>query len=449
MNDSNLQKKRKRSEMTDDERVRDFQRKLYRKAKMEKDFRFYVLYDKICLMYVLREAYRRVKSNKGAPGVDGITFKQIEKKKGLDSFLEKLQKELQEKQYKPLPVLRKLIPKPNGKMRPLGIPTIRDRVVQTACKMVIEPIFEADFYNSSYGFRPKRSASDAIKEIKSHLDSGKTKIYDADLSEYFDTIPHNKLMILIGKRISDKNILHLIKLWLKTPVSEDKKISGGKKNNKGTPQGGVISPLLANIYLNLVDKIITKMTSLSESVRIVRYADDFVLLAKEISPRIIQKLEETLSRMELRINTDKTKTVNAYETAFDFLGFTFQYRWSKYKRNRKYCHIQASKKAQSSLKSNIKDYLKHSRHKNKRQVIRELNSKIMGWLNYFDIKGISQMWNVTGKIENYLWESLYRFHKRKSQRYNAGYCRSCYRIWIDKYYFVNPKVYCGLIPLKA
>ncbi|MEA3445841.1 MAG: group II intron reverse transcriptase/maturase [Bacteroidota bacterium] len=448
MKKSNLQKKRKKSEMTDDERVRDFQRKLYRKAKIEKDFRFYVLYDKVCLMHVLREAYRRVRINKGSAGVDGISFKKIERN-GLKSFLENIQKELQEKNYKPSPVLRVMIPKANGKMRPLGIPTIKDRVVQMACKMVIEPIFEADFQDCSYGFRPKRSANDAIKEIKQHLNAGRTQVYDADLSSYFDTIPHEKLMILIGKRISDKNVLHLIKMWLKSPVMEDKKIIGGKKNKKGTPQGGVISPLLANIYLNLVDKIVMKMASLPENVRIIRYADDFVILGNSISPRVIEKLKSVLKRMDLQVNTDKTKIINSKETPFDFLGFTFQYRWSKFERNKKYYHVQACKKSRSKIKANIKEYLKHNGHRNKIIIIKNLNAKVKGWLNYFNISRVSQTWRISFHLMKYLKESLYRFHKRKSQRYNASYCRNSYHIWVKKYGLVDPIEYCNRPLLKA
>jgi len=238
-----------------EEKIRDFQRKIYRKAKQEKEFRFYILYDKIISKRFLLGAYYRVKKNDGKPGVDGVSFEDIENE-GLDSFIDELHKELKDKSYKPSPVMRVYIPKANGKQRPLGIPTIKDRVVQMSCKLVIEPIFEADFEDNSYGFRPERKAADAIKAIKENLEDGKTEVYDADLSSYFDTIPHDKLMYLVGRRISDKHTLNLIKKWLKAPIKEDGKILGGKKNKQGTPQGGVISPLLANIYLNLMDKLI-------------------------------------------------------------------------------------------------------------------------------------------------------------------------------------------------
>jgi group II intron reverse transcriptase/maturase len=233
---------KKRSEMSDLERVQDLQRKLYRKAKQEPRFRFYVLYDKIKLPHILREAYRRCKANKGKPGIDGQTFERIEET-GRVRFLEQIRRELEEHKYKPDPVLRVYIPKANGKMRPLGITTIKDRVVQMACKIVIEPIFEVDFEKESYGFRPKKSAKDAVTKIKENLKKGWTEVYDADLSSYFDTIPHKELMFLIGLRIADKHVMHLIKMWLKAPIIEDGKLSGGKKNKKGTPQGGLCKAL--------------------------------------------------------------------------------------------------------------------------------------------------------------------------------------------------------------
>lgn len=354
--------KRKKSEMTDDERVRDFQRKLYRKAKQESDFRFYVLYDKIRRIDFLAEAYNRVKKSKGAPGIDGVTFKEIEER-GLLEFLLQIQDELANKTYKPQPVKRVYIPKANGKTRPLGIPTIRDRIVQMSCKLVIEPIFEADFDDASYGFRPKRSAGDAIKVIKGKLKEGKTEIVDADLSQYFDTIPHDKLLKLISKRISDKNVIHLIKLWLKSPVIEDGKMSGGKKTKKGTPQGGVISPLLANIYLNLVDNLV-RNHKVFNGIDIVRYADDFVLMGKTISTNVISALNELFTIMKLQLNEEKTHLLNANEEAFDFLGFTFHFRNSKFKEDEKYLSVHPSKKSFQNIVTNIREELLFYRNRN-------------------------------------------------------------------------------------
>jgi group II intron reverse transcriptase/maturase len=240
------------------EKIRQLQKKLYQKAKQEKEFRFYLLYDKVYRIDILYHAYRLVKANKGACGVDGVTFESIEKMKGrAKGYLEAIAEELREKTYKPMPVRRIYIPKADGGRRPLSIPTIKDRVVQMAAKIVIEPIFEADFQENSYGFRPKRSAHQALEDVSYHLRQGKKQVIDADVSKYFDTIAHDKLLKLVAKRIVDKNILRLIKMWLKAPVMEEGE--DGKKrykrNDKGTPQGGVISPLLANIYLNVLDKI--------------------------------------------------------------------------------------------------------------------------------------------------------------------------------------------------
>lgn len=433
--------------MTDDERVRDLQRKLYRKAKKEESYRFYVLYDKMYVPYVLREAYRRVKANRGAPGVDGVTLKTVEAK-GEDEFLEAIRRELVEKSYRPGPVKRVMIPKPNGKMRPLGIPTIRDRVVQMACKMIIEPIFEADFQESSYGFRPKRSAKDAVREIKGHLKAGREQVYDADLSSYFDTIPHGKLLTLIGLRIADRQILHLIKQWLKAPVVEDGKISGGRKNRTGTPQGGVISPLLANIYLNLMDKLVARMSGIPEDVRIVRYADDFVLMGREISERVLKKLHDVLDRMELTVNSKKTRIVSAAEEPFDFLGFTFHRRWSRTKRGVKYYHVQASMKSMKTIRANIKTYLNSNLHQRKTTVIRNLNWKTRGWLQYFIIPGTTQSWKPADALRGYLRDSLYRYHRRKSQRYKEHYCRIAYSAWV-KQGLIDPKEYRSAATSKA
>ena len=240
--------------LTTPSKIRELQIKLYRKTKNEPEYRFYLLYDKIYRQDILAHAYALARSNKGAPGVDGQSFEDIESK-GLKEWLSGIREELRNKTYKPQPVRRVMIPKPGGGERPLGIPTIRDRVVQTAAKLVIEPIFEADLEPNAYGYRPKRSAQDAIRKVHELLCEGYTDVVDADLSKYFDTIPHCALLQCVARRIVDRNVLHLIKMWLQVPVEErdengKRRLTGGKNRHCGTPQGGVVSPMLANLYMN-------------------------------------------------------------------------------------------------------------------------------------------------------------------------------------------------------
>ncbi len=272
--------------LTTPDKIRTFQRKLYCKAKAEPAFRFYVLYDKICREDILHHAYRLARANAGAPGVDEVTFAQIEER-GLEAWLAGLREELVSKTYRPDPVRRVMIPKPNGEgERALGIPTIRDRVIQTAAKLVLEPIFEADFEDNAYGYRPARGAVDAVKDVHRHLCRGYTDVVDADLSRYFDSIRHDDLLKSVARRVADGAVLRLIKLWLKAPIEERdgdgrRRIVGGKRNKRGTPQGGVASPLLANIYMNRFLKH-WRLTGRGEAFRadVVSYADDFVILSR-------------------------------------------------------------------------------------------------------------------------------------------------------------------------
>ena len=267
------------------DKIRSLQRKLYCKAKAEPAFRFYVLYDKICREDILLHAYKLARSNAGAPGVDGVSFEQIEEG-GLEAWLAGLREELVSKTYRPDPVQRVMIPKKGGGERALGIPTIRDRVVQTAAKLVLEPIFEADFEDNAYGYRPARGAADAVKDVHRHLKRGYTDVVDADLSRYFDSIPHDDLLKSVARRVVDGSVLWLIKLWLKAPIEErdgdgKRRIVGGKRNKRGTPQGGVASPLLANIYMNRFLKH-WRRSGRGEEFRahVVSYADDFVILSR-------------------------------------------------------------------------------------------------------------------------------------------------------------------------
>jgi len=266
-------------------KIRMLQRNLYLKAKEEPTYRFYLLYDKIYREDILAFAYELAKSNKGAPGADGQSFVEIESQ-GLEKWLIGIRNELRAKTYKPQPVRRVMVPKPGGGERPLGIPTIRDRVVQTAAKLVLEPIFEADLEPEAYGYRPKRSAHDAIKKVHKLLCEGYTDVVDADLSKYFDTIPHRELMQCVARRIVDREVLRLIKMWLKAPVEErdekgNRRMTGGRKSTCGTPQGGVASPMLANLYMNRFLKYwwITGRRDCFQA-QVVNYADDFVILSR-------------------------------------------------------------------------------------------------------------------------------------------------------------------------
>ena len=378
--------KRRRSEIPDAERVSILQEKLYQKAKQERGYKFYVLYDKMFIPYMLREAWKSVKSNDGAPGVDGMTIEKVEEY-GVDAYLKELGEELRKQTYQPQAVKRVMIPKANGGKRPLGIPTVRDRIAQTVCKMILEPIFEADFEDSSYGFRPERSSKDAITAIKEHLKEGKTEVYDADLSKYFDTIPHDKLQIALKQRIADPRILKLINKWLKVSVYEDGQYKSGKDNQTGTPQGGVISPLLANIYLHLIDRIVNNSQSLfsKHGVKIVRYADDFVLMGKMLPEEVIEKLKNLLHRMGLSLNEGKTRKIDAREESFNFLGFTIRYDKDIKGRDIRYWNIMPSKKSEQKIRDKVKEYLRTHGHCKAQDVADGLNSIIRGWLNYFSI----------------------------------------------------------------
>ena len=310
------------------DKIRSFQRKLYCKAKAEPDYRFYLLYDKICRQDILEHAYAQARDNAGAPGVDGIDFAQIEAA-GLEKWLAGLREELVSKTYRPQAVRRVMIPKPGGGERPLGIPTIRDRVAQTAAKLVLEPIFEADFEDNAYGYRPKRSGADAIKQVHRHILSGHTDVVDADLSRYFDTIPHRELMQSVARRICDRHVLHLIKMWLKAPVEErdedgTRRMRGGKSNSCGTPQGGVVSPLLANLYMNRFLKH-WRLTGRGEAFRahIVAYADDFVILSRARAAEALTWTKAAMIKLGLTLNEAKTSLKDARQERFDFLGYTF------------------------------------------------------------------------------------------------------------------------------
>src|SRR6476661_5648532 len=341
------------------EKIRILQRKLYRKAKAEPAFRFYVLYDKIYREDILRHGYALARANAGAPGTDGMTFAAIEAS-GLDRLLAGLREELISKTYRPDPVRRVMIPKPDGGERPLGIPTIRDRVVQTAAKLVLEPIFEADFEDTAYGYRPARGAVDAVKDVHRHLCRGYTDVVDADLSKYFDTIPHAELLRCVARRIVDRHVLRLIKMWLRAPIEErdsdgKRRMTGGKRCRCGTPQGGVVSPLLANLYMNRFLKH-WRFTGCGEAFRaqIIAYADDFVILSRGHAVEAMMWTKAVMTRLRLSLNEAKTSIRDARKERFEFLGYSFgpHYWW---KNGQRYLGASPSKKSVQRIKAKISD----------------------------------------------------------------------------------------------
>ena len=315
---------------------------------------------------------------------------------------------------------RVLIPKSDGSQRPLGIPTIRDRVAQMAVKLVIEPIFEADFCESSYGFRPKKSAHDAVDAVAYSMNTGYTEVIDADISKYFDTIPHAKLMTVVAERICDGAILHLIQMWLKAPIMEVDKdgtkrnIGGGKGNRKGTPQGGVISPLLSNLYLHILDRIWDRGNLQQQlGARIVRYADDIVILCRRTkADKAMGTLRYVLERLGLVLNEAKTQKVNAYQEKFDFLGFTI---WMAKSRNtgNNYAHVQPSKKSLRNIKDRVTELT--SRYRTAKPlglVVSEVNATVRGWVGYFHYRNCSK---VLGDAKRHTEERL-RTHLRKRHK---------------------------------
>ena len=397
-------------------KVRAFQRKLYLASKQKKDFRFYSLYDKVYRLDVLMESYRQCRANGGSPGCDGITFSDIEEN-GLVPWLQEISESLREREYKPQAVKRVFIAKPGqpGKFRPLGIPTIRDRVVQGACKIVIEPIFEADLNDGSYGYRPKRGAADAAKRIESSIKEGYRCVYDADIKGYFDNIPHDRLMAKIETRISDKSILALLRQFLRAPIlfTDENGIATITKPGMGTPQGGVISPLFANIYLNDFSNLITTRTP----CRMICYADDFVILHRRpYTERQVQWFKERLASEGLTINEDKTRVVDMRKerVEFDFLGFTFKMFPSRWSNGRPYLWVGPSKKSQKRFKGAIRDIVKHRTSLTLSQLVTKVNPIVRGWRNYFNSCGYPN--RIFFKMDWFVVARFYQWAKRLSQR---------------------------------
>ena len=420
------------------EKSRQLQRNLYLAAKKDKQRRFHALYDRIFRLDILWRAWKEVRENKGSAGIDGITFEMIEGY-GVEEYLLDIQEDLQNKKYRPKPVKRVYIPKPDGKQRPLGIPTIRDRIVQQACKIVIEPVFEANFLDSSYGFRPKRDAKQATEKVKKELYKN-WYVVDADIQGYFDNINHEILLGLLNRRISDRRVIKLCRQWLQAGVIENGKYYPTKK---GSPQGGVISPLLANIYLHVLDSYWENHKELGV---IVRYADDAVIVCRtrKDAESAFEHLKRIMTKLKLTLNPQKTKIVDMNKESFDFLGFRYQ-KFGKTKCGRKLPYMMPSKKAMKKVKDAIRVITcRKSAYEGLEQKVEKLNPLIRGWRNYFQHGNSTRRFK---QLDEYVWMRLWRrvYYRRKQKKYREHVLYG-FRKWyatsgIEYFYYLNKKRY--------
>jgi len=393
------------------QRLQELQRKLYLKAKSQPNFRFYLLYDKVFRWDVIKEAWEKVRANYGKPGIDGLTIEQIENS-DVGKFINSIQRELIDRTYKPASLRRVYIPKKDGSKRPLAIPTVKDRIVQMAVKLVIEPIFEADFEDTSFGYRPKRNAHQAAQEIRKYLNFGYKEVIDCDIADCFGSIQHSELLNMIARRISDGKMLALIKMFLKAGVMQEDQ---NQDRTKGTPQGGVISPLLANIYLDRLDK--GWKVRFAPVAKMIRYADDIVILTRDKAETLTICLDRMLKSMKLILNAAKTKIVNAEEKSFDFLGFNFKKAYSL-RTQKKSAIFWPSYQAEMSIRRKIKAITNFRRPVKVEQVVKELNPKLRGWVNYHRVANASEKFL---KIRHYAEIRVRKFIRRRGKKRGFGY----------------------------
>ena len=385
--------------------VRTFQRKLYCAAKRSANRRFGILYDKVVRSDVLYEAWHRVAANNGSCGVDGQSIRWVKEEYGVDRFLEEIQQELKEQSYQPSAIRRVYIPKGPGQQRPLGIPVVKDRVIQMAVKLIIEPLFEADFLDCSYGFRPRRSNQQAA-EVVHRLVNVRKWVVDVDLKGYFDTIPHGRLLDCVRKRVSDRRVLHLIRGWMKAGIMED---GGLRQPVRGTPQGGVLSPLLSNVYLHEFDRQWDQRAG-----QLVRYADDLLILcySRSQAQQALGKAQEMLASLELSLNQEKTKLRHVRD-GFDFLGFTYREGFSaKHKRLVRVKYPRP--KSMKAIRQRIKELIQRMPlGAALSEVIAKVNRILRGWANYFRI---GNSYRAAYGLTRYVCEQFRIFWRRRKQR---------------------------------